>query len=95
MSITLKKRRKRRGKLCKPDYMISLRENGMIQETSIEAYYSMQHKLGDRQRFILNIIKVYPGVSNKDISNITKLPINTVTPRVKELRALGMVDFHH
>ena len=65
----------------------------MIQETSLEAFYDVKYKLGDMQRMILNIIKVYPGVSNKDISCICNLPINSVTPRVKELRAMGFVDF--
>jgi len=75
--------------------MISMREKGMIQDTSLEAYYSMEHKINDMQRLVLNIIKVYPGVSNREISVILHKPINTVTPRVKELRAMGFVKFHH
>lgn len=67
----------------------------MIQETSLEAYYDLKNSLGDRQRMILNIIKVYPGVSNHDISCILNIPINSVTPRVKELRAMGFVEFDH
>ena len=63
----------------------------MIQETSLEAYYDIQHKLGDIQRMILNIIKTYPNVSNHEISNIINKPINCVTPRVKELRVYGLV----
>lgn len=67
----------------------------MIQETSLEAYMDIHERLGDMQRMILNTIKVYPGVSNKDLSCILNLPINSITPRVKELRAYGMVEFSH
>jgi predicted transcriptional regulator len=64
---------------------------GMIQETSLEAYYDIKDKLGPMHRLILNIIKTYPNVSNHEISNIIHKPINSVTPRVKELRAMGFV----
>ena len=87
MSITLKKRQRNK---CKPIFMISLREKGMIQVTSLEAWNSIEN-LGDKQRMILNIIRAYPKVSNKEISNILALPINSVTPRVKELRCFGLV----
>lgn len=63
----------------------------MIQETSLEAFNDIQCKMGEMQRLILNIIKVYPNVSNHEISNIIHKPINCVTPRVKELRVMGFV----
>ena len=92
MSITLKPKKKKRGKnRCRPVYMIGLRERGMIQETSLEAYYDIKDKLGPMHRLILNVIKMYPNVSNHEISNIINKPINCVTPRVKELRVYGFV----
>ena len=65
----------------------------MITETSLESYYLIKDKLGPLHRKILNIIRMYPGLCNTDISNIGKIKINVVTPRVKELRALGLVEF--
>lgn len=64
-----------------------------IQNTSMEAYYSILGELGDRQQQVLDIIKKYPNISNHEISNILDIPINSVTPRVKELRDLGLVVF--
>jgi len=65
----------------------------MVQSTSKEAYMHIIPRLGEKQRTILNIIKLYPGVSNLDISRICNFKINSVTPRVKELRDKGLVEF--
>lgn len=67
----------------------------MIQETSLESWESIQPELGTMQNMVYNIIKVYPGVSNHDISNIMSKSINSVTPRVLELRQRGLVMFSH
>jgi len=63
----------------------------MIQPTSLEAYDVIKPKLGDMQKQIYNIIKLNPHVSNHDISRILGWEINRVTPRVKELRNMGLV----
>ena len=65
----------------------------MIQETSLEAYKVLEPELGDRQRTIYNMLKTHPNISNLDISRIMSIPINSVTPRVKELRDKGLVVF--
>ena len=65
----------------------------MIQSTSLEAYKVLQPELGTMQNMIYNILKVYPNSSNLDISRITHKPINSVTPRIKELRDKGLVIF--
>ena len=65
----------------------------IVQGTSFEAYISIQDELGDRQQQVLDVIKKYDGVSNHDISRILSLPINCVTPRVKELRDYNLVVF--
>jgi len=67
----------------------------MIQKTSIEAYDSVKNDLGKLQRQIYNLLKVYPNCSNNDLSRITQKSINTITPRIKELRDKGLVFFSH
>lgn len=62
-----------------------------IQQTSIEAYQSIQPTLNQRQKQIYQIIKTHPGISNNEIKRITKLGINQITPRVYELRQKGLV----
>jgi len=66
----------------------------MIQPTSLEAFESIQPSLNVRQQQIYDTIKNYPSISNLSISRILGLPINCVTPRVKELRDLGLVVFN-
>lgn len=68
----------------------------MIQDTSLEAYDNIQPTLGNRQRQILKVLEQFPqGRSNLSISRILGVPINSVTPRIKELRDLGIVIFSH
>jgi len=68
----------------------------MIQDTSLEAYKVLEPELGERQQQIYNVLKKFPdGRSNLSISRILGLPINCVTPRVKELRDMGLVVFSH
>jgi hypothetical protein len=62
----------------------------VIQETSLDSWRQITD-LGDRQRKVYNIIKIYPGLCNRQYSEILQRPINTVTPRVKELRVMGLV----
>jgi len=63
----------------------------LIQQTSIEAYKSIQHSLGERQQLILDTIIETPGVSNHDLTLILGLEINQITGRVFELRTMGLV----
>ena len=63
----------------------------MIQETSLEAYSDIAPELGTMQNMVYNVLKVYPDSSNHDLSRILSKPINSVTPRVKELRDKGLV----
>ena len=67
----------------------------MIQETSLEAYESIQPQLGFMQELVLTTINSNPGMSNHDISRFLGIEINKVTPRVKELRDMDLVDFSH
>ena len=63
----------------------------MIQDTSLEAYKVLTPELGDRQKQVYDMLKVYPGSSNHDISRILGIPINCITPRVLEFRSKGLV----
>lgn len=63
----------------------------MIQKTSLDSYLEIQPELGEMQRLVFNIIKLYPFSSNHDLSHIMEKPINSITPRVKELRDKGLV----
>jgi predicted transcriptional regulator len=60
-----------------------------VRATSIEAYRDLKD-LGDRQRQVLNAL-TFRDMSNLEISKVLGLPINAITPRVKELRDLGLV----
>lgn len=67
----------------------------MIQETSLEAFDSIRPRLGQMQDICLSTIVNNPGMSNHDISRYLNIEINKVTPRVKELRDFGLVEFSH
>jgi len=67
----------------------------MIQSTSLEAYFDIMPTLSKKQNMVYNIIKLYPGVSNLDISRMLGWAINSVTPRVYELREFNLVTFSH
>lgn len=67
----------------------------MIQKTSLEAFASIEFELNERQSQVLKAIRDHPGLSNLSISRFLGLPINSVTPRVKELRDKGLVVFSH
>ena len=66
-----------------------------VQETSLEAYESIQPELGLMQQTVYDAIEQHEGISNLDISRILNIPINSVTPRVKELRDMNFVKFHN
>ncbi len=69
----------------------SLEKHRDTQETSIESYKLILPELGNRQRQVFDVISKMPNVCNYEIGVILGLPINSVTPRVKELRDLGLV----
>lgn len=63
----------------------------MIQETSLQAYEEIKEELGQRQKLVLNAIRELESANNRIISQYLRLPINSVTPRVKELREMKLV----
>ena len=64
------------------------------QITSYIAFQEVLCSLGERQKLILKIIRKIQPCSNLEISKISGLPINCVTPRVQELRKKGLVHFY-
>lgn len=66
----------------------------MIQDTSREAYRAIQPKLGDRQRQVLDALWPNPRCSY-ELCALTGLPNNVVTPRIYELRKMGLVVESH
>jgi DNA-binding MarR family transcriptional regulator len=66
----------------------------MIQQTSLEGYKHIieSHKLGKLQEQVLEVIKNNPNITDKEISEITKIAINVVTPRRGELEKKYMIQ---
>jgi len=62
-----------------------------VAETSRLAYYSIRCELDSRKTEVFGVIDDSPGFCNREIAFVLGLPINSVTPRVKELRDLGLV----
>lgn len=64
----------------------------MHQQTSLLAYTSIKGELGPKQAAVMEAIEEYGPLNNRSIAEHLGWPINTVTPRVKELRAKGKVE---
>lgn len=63
-----------------------------VAHTSMLAYHGeIKTTLGARQQRILNEIARHDNVTNTELAAILLLPINTITPMVKELRDKKMV----
>lgn len=69
-----------------------------VQETSLEVYFrKVLPKLSIRQRQILTIFqcqKATSSLTNMEVAEQLGWSINRVTPRVLELRNLGVLMFH-
>ena len=64
----------------------------MIQSTSQEAYDKIVAELGNRQYQVYKALLSIEPACNKEIAKKLDLPINEVTPRIKELRYKGVVE---
>lgn len=63
-----------------------------VQQTSLFAYHGeVKPTLGERQKVIYNALRSRPNFTNTELAEYLNFPINTVTPRVGELRKLGLV----
>jgi transcription initiation factor IIE alpha subunit len=67
----------------------------MIQDTSLEAYLQIQPHLKPCQQRIFRFMQTCRDrdFTNKQLAYELRWPINTVTPRILELRRMGLVVF--
>jgi Mn-dependent DtxR family transcriptional regulator len=64
-----------------------------VARTSIDTFHGeVVDTLGDRQRRVFNMLSMLSEATNSEIARALAFPINTVTPRVLELRKLGLVE---
>lgn len=65
-----------------------------VQSTSREVYHKeIKPNLGEKQQRVLNTLrKAKRPVNNQEIADHLDQPINTITPRVNELVAKGLVE---
>lgn len=65
----------------------------MFQQTSLLAHRNLtKEKIGARQRQVAEALERLGTANNRMISKESNLPINVVTPRVRELREKGIVQ---
>lgn len=63
-----------------------------VQPTSLFTYRNeIKPTLGSRQREVYEALKTRKNWTNSELSEYLQRPINTVTPRVNELRKMGVV----
>lgn len=63
-------------------------------DTSLLAYAEVLENLGERQEQVFEVIRRLRSCNNLMIQKELGLPINSITPRVNELRELGVVRLH-
>jgi len=63
-----------------------------MRQTSIDAYKSILDKLGAKQRLIYDAFCITP-LTNAEVADFLKLPINCVTGRTNELVEMGLVKY--
>lgn len=66
----------------------------MTQETSLLAFAEVLQNLGERQKQVYKAIRELGSCNNTMIANHLKLPISSITPRVRELRKKRAVIYH-
>lgn len=62
-----------------------------VRDTSLDAYAEIVQTLGHRQRQVFEEIVHLGEVTNNELARALFMPINRITPRVFELRAIGAV----
>ena len=63
----------------------------ITQDTSYESYQYALKTMSKRQHEVLRVLRNLDRATNHEISERTGWAINTVTPRIKELRNKGLV----
>lgn len=62
-----------------------------MQSTSLQAHQDIKKSLGDRQKTVLEAISRHENITNKELSRYLCWDVNSVTPRVFELREFDRV----
>jgi predicted ArsR family transcriptional regulator len=63
-----------------------------VQQTSLQAYFNeVKPKLNQKQHEVYRAFEEYGPCTNKQLAEITGKPVNTITPRVLELRTKGFL----
>ena len=66
--------------------------NDSVQETSLDAFRELKKgKLSARRQEVLNGFGQLKTATNLEVSDLIKIPINSVTPRTNELVKLGVL----
>ena len=63
----------------------------MIQDTSLFAYKTATQHLGAKQKAVMNALRFFPDATNAELAAHLNWPVNRVTPRVLELRKMGLI----
>ena len=71
--------------------VVNSRTSTCMQQTSLLAYSQLQPELGERQRLVLEALRKLKEANNLMVSKSLGLAINQITPRMLELRKLGLV----
>ena len=64
----------------------------MTQQTTLDAFVEVRRDIGSRQMLVFNALRELGEATNTMIAKYVGLPINCVTPRIKELRELKFVS---
>jgi len=66
-------------------------ESPAVQETSLDAYKGIAAELGPKRQKVLNGFNELGSATNREVSYLLNMPINTVTPRTNELVKMGIL----
>ena len=65
-----------------------------VRNTSRQAFHSLNN-LGKKQQLVYDVLLKSRSLCNIEIANRLNMPINSITPRVNELVAMGYVEESH
>jgi hypothetical protein len=63
----------------------------MIQDTTLWAYAQATKDLGAKQKQVLDALLFFPDATNRELKEYLHWEINSITPRIGELREQGLV----
>lgn len=63
----------------------------VVSDTSLLAYMAESYSFSHKQSIVYAFLRGFGPKTNSEIAKGLGWPINTVTPRVKELRTIGIV----